>query len=66
MKPHLPAGHEGDDLKTLQREIAKLETLIGNHHDAEADKILKESGKEVSTSVPTLQGGRPESNRRKF
>jgi hypothetical protein len=40
--------------------------MLGKLIDASADKILKKSRKELTTSVPALQGGRPESNRRKF
>jgi hypothetical protein len=66
MKSHLPAGDAGDDLKAMRKEKVELEMLLGKHYDAEADKILKKPREETPTSVPALQGGRPESNRRKF
>jgi hypothetical protein len=40
--------------------------MLGKLIDARADKILKKPRKELPTSVPALQGGRPESKRRKF
>ena len=66
MKRHLPAGHLGDDLKTLRKQIVTTEADVGKYYEAEADKLLKESKNKMPTSVPALQGGRPESNRRKF
>ena len=66
MKPHLSAGDTSDDRKAMQEELteakAKLCTLI----EAEGDEILKKPIIELRTSVPALQGGRPESKRRKF
>ena len=66
MKPHLPAGDTGDDRKAMRKEIVEAKTMLGKLHDAIADKILKKPIKDLPTSVPALQGGRPESNRRKF
>jgi hypothetical protein len=66
MKPHLPAGDTGDDRKAIRKEIIEVKTMLGKLDDASADKILKKLGKERPTSVPAVQGGRPESNRRKF
>lgn len=66
MKPHLPAGDTGDDRKAIRKEIIEVKTMLGKLDDARADKILKKPRKELPTSVPTVQGGRPESNRRKF
>ncbi len=66
MKPHLPAGDTGDDRKAIRKEIIEVKTMLGKLDDARADKILKKPRKELPTSVPALQGGRPESKRRKF
>ena len=66
MKPHLPAGDTGDDRKAMRKELIEAKTMLGKLISARADKILKKPRKELPTSVPALQGGRPESNRRKF
>ena len=66
MKPHVPAGDPGDDRKAICKELVEAKTMLGELIDARADKILKKPRKELPTSVPALQGGRPESNRRKF
>jgi hypothetical protein len=66
MKPHPPAGDTGDDRKAIRKEIIELKMMIGKLDDARANKILKKPRKEQPTSIPTVQGGRPESNRRKF
>lgn len=66
MKPHLPAGDTSDDRKAIQEELIDLKAELSKLNEAEANKILKKPRKELSTSVPALQGGRPESRRRKF
>lgn len=66
MKRHVQAGDPGDDRKAIRKEIIETKTMLGKLLDARADKILKKPRKELPTSVPALQGGRPESNRRKF
>lgn len=66
MKPHPPAGDTSDDQKAIRKELVEAKTVLGKMLDAHADKILKKPRKELPSSVPTLQGGRPESNRRKF
>jgi len=66
MKPRLPAGDTGDDRKAIRKELIEAKAMLGKLIDARTDKILKKPRKELPTSVPALQGGRPESNRRKF
>ena len=67
MKPHLPAGDTGEDRKAIREEITDAKTELGKLYEAQADKILqKRKRKELPTSGEALQGGRPESNRRKF
>lgn len=66
MKSHLPAGDTSDDRKAIQKELIEAKTKLGKLLSASADKLLKKPRKEPPTSVPALQGGRPESNRRKF
>jgi hypothetical protein len=65
MKPRL-AGDTDDDRKAIRKELIEAKAMLGKLIDARADKILKKPRKELSTSVPALQGGRPESKRRKF
>jgi hypothetical protein len=65
MKPRL-AGDTDDDRKAIRKELVEAKAMLGKLIDARADKILKKPRKELPTSVPALQGGRPESNRRKF
>jgi hypothetical protein len=65
MKPRL-AGDTDDDRKAIRKELVKTKAMLGKLIDAHADKILKKSRKEPPNSVPALQGGRPESKRRKF
>lgn len=59
-------GDAGDERKAIRKELIEARTMLGKLIDASADKILKKSRKELTTSVPALQGGRPESNRKKF
>jgi len=66
MKPHVPAGDRGDDQKATRKELIEAKTMLAKLIEVQADKILKKPRKELPTSVPTRQGGRPESNRRKF
>ena len=66
MKPHPQAGDTQDDRKAIRKELVEARTRLGKLESAEADKMLKKPGKELPTSVPALQGGRPESKRRKF
>jgi hypothetical protein len=66
MKRHVQAGDLSDDQKAMRKELIEAKTMLGKLIDAGADKILKKPRKELPTSVPILQGGRPESNRRKF
>jgi len=66
MRRHVRAGDLGDDQKAIRKELVEAKTMYGKLIAAGADKILKKPRKELPTSVPTLQGGRPESNRRKF
>jgi hypothetical protein len=66
MKPHVSAGDLGDDQKAIRKELIEAKTMLGELIDARANKMLKKPRKEPPTSVPALQGGRPESNRRKF
>jgi hypothetical protein len=66
MKRHVQAGDLSDDQKAMRKELIEAKTMLGKLIDSGADKILKKPRKELPTSVPTLQGGRPESNRRKF
>ncbi len=63
MKPRV-AGDTDDDRKAIRKEL--IEAMLAKLIDARADKILKKPKKELPTSVPALQGGRPESKRRKF
>jgi hypothetical protein len=66
MKPRL-AGDTDDDRKAIRKELIEAKAMLSNLIDARADKILKKPRKEeLPTSVPALQGGRPESKRRKF
>lgn len=65
MKPRPIAGYDrSDEFKILQREINRLKDVLSERGDAEATALLGE--KELSVSVTALQGGRFESNRRKF
>ena len=66
MKKHVPAGDEGDDQKAIRQEIVEAKAMMAKLLDAQANKILKKPKKEPPNSISTLQGGRPESNRRKF
>jgi hypothetical protein len=66
MKPHLPAGDTGDDRKAMRKELIEAKEMLGALISESADKILKKPRKELPNSVPALQGGRPESKRRKF
>jgi hypothetical protein len=66
MKPHLSAGDTGDDRKAMRKELVELRAKLSKLIDTDADKILKKPRKETPTSITALQGGRPESNRRKF
>ncbi|MBZ5569847.1 MAG: hypothetical protein LAN64_18615 [Acidobacteriia bacterium] len=66
MKPHMPAGDTGDDRKAIRDEIIEAKEMLGKLIDGRADKILKKPRRELPTSVPAMQGGRPESKRRKF
>lgn len=66
MKPHLPAGDAGDDRKAIRKELVDAKASLANLLDGYADKILKKPRKDLPTSIPAVQGGRPESNRRKF
>jgi hypothetical protein len=50
----------------MRKELVEAKAMLCKLVDARADKILKKPRKELSTSVPALQGGRPESKRRKF
>jgi hypothetical protein len=50
----------------MRKELVELKTMLSKLIDTQADKILKKPRKEMPTSIPALQGGRPESNRRKF
>ncbi len=63
---HPPAGDTGEDRKAVQKELVEAKAQLAKLISGHADKILKEPKKERGTSVPALQGGRPESNRRKF
>ncbi len=65
MKPRL-AGDTNDDRKAMRKELLEAKAMLAEQNDASADKILKKPRKELPTSVPALQGGLPESNRRKF
>jgi hypothetical protein len=60
------AGDTDDDRKAIRNELIEAKAMLAKLIDACADKILKKPRKELSTSVPALQGGRPESKRRKF
>jgi hypothetical protein len=60
------AGDTDDDQKAIRKELIETKAMVCKLIDALADKILKKPRKEPPTSVSTLQGGRPESNRRKF
>lgn len=66
MKPHLPAGDAGDDRKAIRKELVDAKASLAKLLDGYADKILKKPRKDLPTSIPAVQGGRPESNRRKF
>lgn len=46
-------------LEANKRELARAYDLLG-------DKLLDNKKRIKSTSIPTISGGRPESNRRKF
>jgi hypothetical protein len=65
MKPRL-AGDTDEDRKAIRKELIEAKAMLCELIDARADKILKKPRKELPTSVPALQGGRPESKRRKF
>ena len=62
----MPAGDTGDDRKAIRDEIIEAKEMLGKLIDGRADKILKKPRRELPTSVPAMQGGRPESKRRKF
>ena len=66
MKRHLPAGDAGEDRKAVRKELIEAKAMLGKLVSGHADKILKKPRKEAPISVPALQGGRPESKRRKF
>jgi len=66
MKPHPPAGDPGDDRKAVREELIEAKTKLGELISARGDKMLRKAKKGLPTSVPALQGGRPESKRRKF
>ncbi len=66
MKPHRSAGDTGDDRKAMRKELIEAKEMLGDLISESADKILKKPRKELPKSVPALQGGRPESKRRKF
>ncbi|HEV2616836.1 MAG TPA: hypothetical protein VGU63_09545 [Candidatus Acidoferrales bacterium] len=66
MKPHLPAGNTVDDRKEMRKELIEAKTMLGKLMDTRADRILKKQREELPISIPAMQGGRPESNRRKF
>jgi hypothetical protein len=66
MKPHLPAGDTSNDRKAIRKEIIEAKAMLGKLIDKDAAKILKKPRKGLPTSVPALQGGLPERNRRKF
>jgi hypothetical protein len=65
MKPRV-AGDTDDDRKAIRKELIETKAMLAKLLDARADKILKKPRKEPPSSVPALQGGRPESKRRKF
>ena len=65
MKPRL-AGNTDEDRKAMRKDLIEAKAMLCKRIDALADKILKKPRKEMPTSVPALQGGRPESKRRKF
>jgi hypothetical protein len=66
MGPHMPAGDMGDDRKAVREELVEAKAALAKLIDAHADRILRKPRKELPRSVPAMQGGRPESNRRKF
>jgi len=66
MKPQLAAGDTRADRRAIRKEIIDAKTMLGKQYDSIADAILKKPRKAFRTSVPAMQGGRPESNRRKF
>jgi hypothetical protein len=66
MKRRLPAGDTADDRKAMRDELLEAKKMLGKLLSKRADKILKKPRKELSTSVPEVQGGQMESNRRKF
>lgn len=57
------AGDLNDDRAAMRKEIVEAKTLLDNLYSADADKLLKPKN-ELPT--PEVQGGRPESNRKKF
>jgi hypothetical protein len=65
MKPRL-AGNTDEDRKAMRKELIEAKAMRCERIDAQADKILKKPRTELPISVPALQGGRPESKRRKF
>jgi hypothetical protein len=50
----------------MRKELIEAKKKLGELTDARANRVLKKPEKELPTSVPALQGGRPESKRRKF
>jgi hypothetical protein len=66
MKSRPPAGDTSDDQKAMRKELIEAKEMLAKLNSVSADKILKKTKKEEPTSVTALQGGRPESNRRRF
>lgn len=66
MRTLLIAGDTSEDRKEIRKELIEAKTMLGKLIDAHANRILKTPTKSVPNSVPAIQGGRPESNRRKF
>jgi hypothetical protein len=66
MNPHLPADDTSVDRKEIRKELVEAKAMLAKLIDTHADRILKKRRKELPTSVPAVQSGRPESNRRKF
>ena len=66
MKRHPPAGDTGEDQRAMRKELAEAKAMLAELDSARADRILKKPRKEHPASVPALQAGCAESNRRKF
>ena len=50
----------------IDSELESLKRALSARYESHADRLLGVSKPVESNSLPTISGGRPESNRRKF